>query len=84
MPDKPACVSVHVYMVCNDTVWEYTPSPIPGLKVRSVFIDTIGLGDPELSDEQIVFRTRKFINNCIKGINAVVVACRQNGPFVKK
>ena len=38
------------------------------LKARSVFIDTIGLGDPELSDEQIVFRTREFINNCIKGI----------------
>lgn len=46
------------------------------LKAQSLFIDTIGFGDPKLSNKDIVKRTHEFVDKATNGINGIVVVVK--------
>lgn len=48
----------------------------PSVKAQSTFVDTIGFGDPQMSDHEIACRTREFLDQGEIGIDAVVVVVK--------
>jgi len=53
------------------------------LKAKTVLIDTIGFGDPSLTNEEVFRITRQFLKSSQKGVNCVIVVCkygRLSGP----
>eukprot|EP00435_Cladocopium_sp_Y103_P027020 s1203_g6.t1 len=43
---------------------------------KSFVLDTVGVGDPQLADEEILGNVRNLVRNASKGVNAVVVVMK--------
>ena len=46
---------------------------------KSVVLDTVGVGDPELENDEILGNVRNLVRNASKGVNAVVVVMKSSG-----